>query len=218
VSTLRVLFVHGMGRTSVSGWPLLIRLRREGFDVASFSYSVAFETFSGIAARLSNRLIALSRDHELIVIGHSLGGVLARAAIAGSGTSASIRHLFLLGSPVRSPLMARKLASNPLFRALTRDCGGLLGSHVRMAGIDVPSVQTTAIVGTAGPVGRLSPFENESNDGVVSISETQAEWLNWAQKVDLVHTFLPSSARVARVIIRCLAEASADLAQAADKD
>jgi hypothetical protein len=36
----------------------------------------------------------------------------------------------------------------------------------------VPDVPCTVIAGTAGPVGRLSPFGDTPNDGVVSVCET----------------------------------------------
>lgn len=39
---MRVLFVHGMGRTPLSGWPLLHRLRQAGLRTTTFGYTTAF--------------------------------------------------------------------------------------------------------------------------------------------------------------------------------
>ena len=56
---MRALFVHGMGRTPLSGLPLLWQLRRGGMQTGTFAYSVALETFAGIEERLGSRIKAV---------------------------------------------------------------------------------------------------------------------------------------------------------------
>ncbi|WP_077038191.1 hypothetical protein [Pelomonas sp. KK5] len=61
---MKALFVHGMGRTPLSGWPMLARLRAGGMATETFGYSAALESFDAIAARLQVRLRELARSGE----------------------------------------------------------------------------------------------------------------------------------------------------------
>lgn len=207
---MQVLFVHGMGRSPASGWLLLRQLRRAGLRTSSFGYSVSREDFAQIVDRLVARMQPLLEGEELVLIGHSLGGVLLRQALSLLGESGkNVWHLFLLGSPVQTARMARRLENNPVYRLATRDCGRLLGSTERMAAIGVPGVPTTAIVGTRGIGSARGPFGEEPNDGVVALSEVSAGWLPDQVLVPVMHTLLPASRRVAAVILERLARSPA---------
>lgn len=202
---MQALFVHGMGRSPLSGWRLLWRLQRAGLETGSFGYSVALEDFAGIQRRLRTRIARLAERGDYVLIGHSLGGVLLRAAVNGLPPGTRLpRHLFLLGSPLRPALLAQRLGANPFYRALTRDCGQLLGSAARMSAVGPVPVPTTGIIGVRGLPRTRSPFRDELNDGVVSLAEVSADWLVDQVRVPVVHTLLPSSRRVAEIILQRL--------------
>lgn len=201
-----VLFVHGMGRTPLSGWRLLHHLRRAGLKTRTFGYSVVFNNFDAIVARLRAQIALLAASEDYIVIGHSLGGVLLRAALNSLPPGSALpRHVYLLGSPVLASRIAARLQHNWLFRMLTRDCGQLLGSVDRMNAIEPPAVPVTGIVGTRGISNRFGIFGGEVNDGLVSASEVSAPWLTRCVQVPVFHTLLPSSARVANIILQDMA-------------
>jgi len=197
------LFIHGMGRTPLSGSRLLRRLRRAGLQTRTFGYSATFEDCDTIVARLRTRLALLAATDDYIVIGHSLGGVLLRAALNLLPSGSPLpRHVYLLGSPVLASRIATRLKSNWLFRIFTGDCGQLLGSPDRMKAIGPLAVPTTGIVGVRGASGRYTPFGDEANDGLVSVSEGVAPWLSNQVQVPVFHTLLPSSVLVANIIVR----------------
>ena len=192
-----------MGRTPFSGWPLLHRLRRAGLKTTTFGYSVVFKIFDAIVARLRTQIALLATTDDYIVIGHSLGGVLLRAALNSLPPGTALpRHVYLLGSPVLASRIATWLQNNLLFRKLTGDCGQLLGSEDRMNVIGPPAVPATGIVGTRGISNRFGIFGDEVNDGLVSVSEVNAPWLTSCVQVPVFHTLLPSSARVANIILQ----------------
>lgn len=176
-------------------------LRRTGMATSSFGYAAALQDFASIERRLRMRVERLARGGPYVLVGHSLGGVLLRSTLASLG--ADVRppeHLFLLGSPTQAARLALRLGHLAPFRALTGDCGQLLGSPDRMARVQARAVRTTAIVGTRSlPLQRA--FGDEPNDGVVSVSEVSAAWLSDQVQVPVQHTFLPSSPRVSAIIL-----------------
>ena len=195
-----------MGRTSLSGWRLLRRLRRAGLKTTTFGYSVAFKNFDAIVARLRTRIALLAATDGYIVIGHSLGGVLLRAALNSLPPGSALpRHVYLLGSPAQASRIATRLQNNRLFRILTGDCGQLLGSVGRMNAIGPPAVPATGIGGTRGISNWFGIFGDEVNDGLVSVSEVSAPWLTSCVQVPVFHTLLPSSALVANIILQDMA-------------
>ena len=127
---MQALFVHGMGRTPMSGWRLLARLKAKGIESSSFGYAATFQDFTAIRKRLVKKITALGAHGDYVLIGHSLGGVLLRAAVASLPTGTRLpRRVFLLASPVRPSRIAQKLQRNWVFRILAGDCGQLLGSE-----------------------------------------------------------------------------------------
>jgi hypothetical protein len=202
---MHALFVHGMGRSPLSGWSLARRLRHAGIPTHTFGYSVALEDFARIRRRLTARIETLAERGDYVLIGHSLGGILIRGAVqALRPDSRPPHHVFLLGSPVRAVRVAQRLGRNVVYRALTRDCGQLLASPARMGEIGAPGVPTTCIAGVRGLPLKRGPFGGEPNDGLVSLSEVRADWTADPIQLPVVHTLLPSSAAVAAVILERL--------------
>jgi pimeloyl-ACP methyl ester carboxylesterase len=195
-----------MGRSPLSGWRLLVRLRACGITPRVLGYATPFQSFDSIRNRLVVRITALAAQGDYVLIGHSLGGVLLRAAVAALPAGVRLpRQLFLLGSPVRPSRLARKLHRNGLFRLLAGDCGQLLASAERMARIEAGtlsgSVPVIGLVGVRGWRGRWSPFGDEVNDGIVALSEVSAPWLAEVIQVPVFHTYMPSSERVAALVL-----------------
>ncbi len=201
--TVRVLFVHGMGRTPLSGWPLLHRLKQAGLQTTTFGYLTAIEDFATIRRRLVSRLTEIARAEDYVLIGHSLGGVLIRAALNMLPQPVKRpRHVFLLGSPIQAARLAVRMQRNVLYRAITGDCGQLLVSPERMNEIGALHELATSIVGICRIANGKGPFGNEPNDGIVSVGEASAPWLSDQRQVPVFHTLLPASGKVAKLILR----------------
>ena len=199
---MQALFVHGMGRSPLSALPMLWRMKRSGIQPLSFFYSVTFETFSSISHRLQQKIIGVASKGDYVLVGHSLGGVLIRDAVASLPPETRLpERVFLLGSPVRPSRIARIFHRNWLYKAATRDCGQLLASEERMQNVAPCPVPTTSIVGTKCLIGMSRLFGEEENDSVVTHSEIAADWISEEVRVPVTHTFLSSNRRVSKAVI-----------------
>ena len=145
--------------------PLSFRLRREGYRTRFFGYSATLESMPRIVSRLIRTMQDIKPD---IIISHSLGGVLSRMALLES-MPATLRHIVMLGTPNRSPRIARFCWNWFPFRAFSRSCGEFLSSPAAYERLPIPAVPVTVIAGTSGP----QYLFGEPNDGIVTVSETQ---------------------------------------------
>ena len=159
------LLVHGLGRTPASMFPLSHPLHAEQFRTFFFGYSATLEPLTWIASRLVNTIRDTKPD---VIICHSLGGVLTRMALA-ERTPARLRHLVMLGTPNRSPKIARYFWNWLPFRLFSQSCGEFLSSPAAYEGLPIPQIGITVIAGTSGP----HFLYGEPNDGIVTVSETQ---------------------------------------------
>ncbi len=199
---LQVLLVHGMARTPLSLVRLARELRCSGYAVHLTGYVAAFEAFDRMVARVHDQLLRLARGGEpYVAVGHSLGGLLLRAALAHSAPLPRLpRHLIMLGPPNQSPRLARRLQRLWPYRWINGDAGQRLADPTFMAAVPTPAVPYTIVAGTGGRRGRFSPFGSEPNDGTVAVSETRCLAVDSVIEVPVRHTFMMNDRRVRRVI------------------
>jgi pimeloyl-ACP methyl ester carboxylesterase len=147
---MRVILIHGLGRTPLSLLGLASDLRRTGHHTELVAYSGAFQSYWGIVARVRRQLEAAASGGEpYAIVGHSLGGLIARAALdQWPPTQPLPRHLVMLGTPSRVPRLARRFRRWWLYRLVNGQCGQLLAEPTFFAGLPQPVVPTTVIAGT----------------------------------------------------------------------
>ena len=203
-----VLLVHGLWRTPLSFMSLVRHVREWGGRTEQFGYAAIAQSYEIIVERLVQRLERLGEGGApYVVIGHSLGGILLRSALT-SLPGLLPEHLVMLGTPNRSPRLARRLGMRWTYRRLMGECGANLASESFYRALPVPPVPYTIVAGTAGPRGRWSPFGDEPNDGIVAVSETRIRDDDAVVLLPVTHTFMMNNAEVRAVIRRTLAAVS----------
>ena len=119
-----VILVHGLFHNP-SAW-LFFRpqLHRNGFATACFGYSSWGPDFETTVAELRAyvlELIAENPEREIHLVGHSMGGLLLRAAVAYLEPGHPIRSLTTLGTPFRGSKLA-PFALHSIGRFLCYEC------------------------------------------------------------------------------------------------
>lgn len=208
VSAMRVLLVHGLGRTPASLWGLSRALREAGHEPGFVGYVAAVERFEAIRSRVRRQLVsAAASGAPYAAVGHSLGGLLVRAALADWPSALPLpARLIMLGTPNQSPRLARRLQRFWPYRLAMGEAGQLLARPAFFAELPDLPVPGTVVAGVRGIGGRWSPFGEEPNDGVVALSETRPCEGVPVVEVPAAHAFLMNHPAVRRLVTEALRE------------
>jgi hypothetical protein len=204
--TMRVLLVHGLGRTPASLWGLSRTLREAGHEPAFVGYVAAVERFEAIRSRVRRQLVsAAASGAPYAAVGHTLGGHLVRAAHADWPSALPLpARLIMLGTPNRSPRLARRLQRFWPYRLAMGEAGQLLARPAFFAELPDLPVPGTVVAGVRGIGGRWSPFGEEPNDGIVALSETRPCEGVPVVEVPAAHAFLMNHPAVRRLVTEAL--------------
>ena len=201
---MRVVLVHGLGRTRLSLLILACRLSRSGHSPELFPYSALIEPHERIVFRLARRLRCLAaQGDEVGLVGHSFGGLLLREALT-EVSGLRVKHLVMLATPNRHSRLAALIYTRLPFCILRGSCGRCLADSSWFRSLPVPSIPYTTVAGTGGWRGRLNPFEGEPNDGALAVAETIVSDNDRPVLVPALHTFIMNRRSVHRLIIERL--------------
>jgi pimeloyl-ACP methyl ester carboxylesterase len=200
---MNVLLIHGQGRTTNAMRLLGMRLQRRAHHVRYFRYYTRREKFSQIVERLVTTIRALPQNQPYALIGHSMGGLLARASLPALAEHAPV-HLIMLASPSQPPRLAPLAQNNPIYKYFTNDCGQRVVTAEFYESLPKPDIPTTIIAGTGGPRSKWFPLASEPNDSVLTVQETQLGPEQVVILVPALHTFIMNSRETFQHIDRIL--------------
>jgi triacylglycerol lipase len=96
-----LLLIHGYGCSRAAWWWLRRRLERAGWTVATISLEPIYTSIENYVAPVSRRIdevLATTGAHQLILVGHSMGGLVARAYLRKHGVE-KVAQLITLATP-----------------------------------------------------------------------------------------------------------------------
>ncbi|MDR3640763.1 MAG: alpha/beta fold hydrolase [Humidesulfovibrio sp.] len=135
-----VILVHGLYHNPAAWFLMRRRLRQAGFaDVRCYGYASFGRDFADIADGLARLLLQTAAEgpgRRLLLLGHSLGGLVIRAACAdprlascGASDGCPVAGVVTLGAPHRGSTLATMLGLGRLARGLSP--GGTVIQRVR---------------------------------------------------------------------------------------
>ncbi len=104
-----VLLIHGYGCSRAAWWWLRRRLEAAGWSVATINLEpiyTSIENYVEPVARRIDEVLAATGGERLILVGHSMGGLVARAYLRRHG-AARVARLVTLGTPHAGSELAR---------------------------------------------------------------------------------------------------------------
>jgi len=170
-----VVLLHGLWDYTGIMSRLAGALQAEGFAVANVSYPSMRLSLVAHAAAAGRVAGALAEDGagEISFIGHSLGGLVARAAMADAAMEGCrAGRLVLIGSPARGSAVARRFQNVPGYRTVVGGCSHAVTPAGAMQ-IAPPVCREVLVIagGTGG--GGYNPLISGDNDGLIAVSETR---------------------------------------------
>jgi len=163
-----VVYIHGLGQTHRSFNYLLTLLPEHDHKVIDYdSQQPLSESIEQVRKHLPKG--------ELILVGHSLGGVISTIIAADDER---IRRLVTISSPLAGSKMASTLRWLPGSLPIMSDIVPR-GKYIVRAGNLMLTIPTLSIISTGGHL----PAQSEPNDGVVSIESQKG--LQFGKKVEV---------------------------------
>jgi pimeloyl-ACP methyl ester carboxylesterase len=172
-----VIILHGLGRSERSMSKLAEALARTGYEIHNLGYASTDAPPETLLADLDNRIrdccMTASRLH---FVGHSLGGILARAWIARHRPP-NLGRLVMLAPPNQGSTLADRFHDRWPMSAIMGPALEALGTEAMSLPNTLPPpdypVGIIAGTGTINPLGTLLiPGED---DGIISICATRLE-------------------------------------------
>ncbi len=209
-----VVLVHGLWYGPAAMWPLARALQRQGYAVSRFGYPAVSRCWSENVIALQQHLHNCARAN-LHIIAHSLGGLLALAALADRPAHAApappaVVQLQMLGTPVAGSASAKKLLQSPLTARTLGHSGTVLAHGLATV---VPGVaRHCRLVMYAGcrpfGLGRLVAPLSGAHDGTVAVCETLHPALHAHSCVPCSHSGLLLSQQLRDKVLHTLREAA----------
>lgn len=163
-----ICYIHGLNQTHLS---FVYMAPSVGGDLTYVDYS-SHQPLEASVKEVSRRL---PKDRELVLVGHSLGGVIA-VLIALAGTH-RVQRVVTVSSPLggsKAAMFARwVITSVPVFGDITPT-----SPHVKLIKTRAAPCPVLSIVSTAG-----SLLSTEPNDGIVTVASQSV--LPYAKKVEV---------------------------------
>jgi pimeloyl-ACP methyl ester carboxylesterase len=149
-----LLCIHGLGDSQATWAPMIEALRgdpvfRQNYQVWFFSYPTGYP-YPLMAAMLREKMDAMSaryRDHKpIVVIGHSMGGMIARTLMTDSGMT--LWNTFFESPPDQTPLSteAKELLTKSMIFKPRRDVSRIILMSASLRGADM----ATSLAGRLG--------------------------------------------------------------------
>jgi pimeloyl-ACP methyl ester carboxylesterase len=202
-----VVLLHGFLRSKDVFTRMRSGLLVAGFDVAAVNYPSSRGALEDHADHLRQVLSHAVGWHDTVsFVGHSMGGLVARALLARPGAwrrHLAVNRLVTIGTPHRGAELATLLGRYPVFHQV----GGPSSEQLRTDRIDalpLPTCPFGTIAGVRGDGGGYNPLLEGEDDMVVSASSAILDEAEDQLVLPALHTFIMNHPEVVAATARYL--------------
>ncbi|MCF4124616.1 alpha/beta fold hydrolase [Methylobacterium sp. SyP6R] len=169
---MTVVLLHGLGRTKASMARLAARLIAAGYHVENLGYPSRRLGIAACAEHLRSVVSGIRQraDGPIVLVGHSMGGLVARSLAAAEPELAA--GLVMLGTPNRGSEAADCVAAFRLGRALFGPALRDLRTDASGA-IPIPACPMAVVAGTRALIPFFRARIPTPHDGLVSVERAR---------------------------------------------
>jgi hypothetical protein len=170
-----VVFLHGLAHHPGAMKGAARAMEEEGWAIANLGHPSVKLSLEAHAESASRAALALTEDgaDDVCFMGHSLGGLIARSAMARAARDGwKPGRLLVAGSPSEGSVVANFLSELDTYRRVFGPCGQSVTS-AGAASVPLPVCSEVGVI-AGGNGGRgWNPLLRGDNDGVVRVAETR---------------------------------------------
>ena len=199
----QVILVHGLGRTCASMTRLQRGLEGMGFTVQCWPYPSRSHRLAGHIEAFRQWLGAQAFEGPVHFVGHSLGGIIIRGALAAD-PPVSLGRIVLIATPNRGAGVVSRFGGWPFSKMIFGlPLEDLAEDSPALANLGVPDAEIGIIAG----VRHFHPFNfisyvnlihraGHAHDGTVELANTRLDEARDSIVIDAHHTFICDHAEV----------------------
>ena len=211
-----IVLMHGLMRTprSMKSLSNFLLSKEFGTPIAP-CYASSRAPIASHAAAFRELVEMLPGKPSIEIVGHSLGNIVVRHAIADwqtqgdpTGVLARMKHMVMLGPPNQGAMIAKKLAKTGLFGVLTGTGGLELGRDWEslQRRLATPPFPFAIVAGNLNASFVSNPLVEGESDFVVSVDETHLDGAAIEIEVPVLHSFLMDDTKVQEFIATFLCD------------
>ncbi len=193
----RVVLIHGLGRTCRSMARLQRGLEAKGYAVRCWSYPSRCRRLAGHIDAFRQWLGAQAFEGPVHFVGHSLGGIVIRGALAVA-PPVQVGRIVMIATPNRGAGVVSRFGRWPFSRLIFGlPLEDLAEGSTTLGNLGVPDAEIGIIagIGVFHPLNFISYVNlfhraGEAHDGTVELANTRLAEANDSVIIDAHHTFI----------------------------
>lgn len=200
-----VVLLHGLLGAKNTFDPMARALYDAGYGVANVNYPSAMRGLAAHADQVRQVLDATDGAETVSLVGHSMGGIVARAVSSSPGAwrdRMRLHRLVTISSPNAGSTLAQRLLDAPGFDALL---GPAARDVLPEMPLPEPGCPMGVVIAVRGDGRGYNPLLDGDDDGVIAASEAGWPGAEDTWVVQGLHTMLPLRADVVAGVLHYLA-------------
>lgn len=185
-----VVLLHGIANIPLSMKYLEKSLQKAGYQVHNLGYPSTDVPIEEAAARIREKVMAISGVKRINFVGHSMGNLVIRMVLADD--LPSLGRVVMIAPPNQGSFMAQRLEDLDIYRWIFGPAGQQLpaGNRAFFENLPIPNCEFGIIAGGRGTESGYNPLLEGDDDGTIRVEETKLPDAADFTLVSNTHTFI----------------------------